>query len=94
MSDIPLCRTCRQFQFSNLSFTEYHANAKIKRNQRSYCKEFWVDIEREATQCDKYDDKRLASMHDMEKLAYIMETKRVIGFDNPVIEFKKPEQKL
>lgn len=89
----PLCRTCRHFQQADLGYTEYHNSVKIKRPSRNYCHEFYVEVEREATNCCKYDDKRNPELGDLERMAYILEKKNVIGFDKPVIEFKKPEKR-
>lgn len=89
----PLCRTCRQFQFSDVGYVEHHQFKQYKRSQRAYCREFFVDIEVEAKYCDKYDDKRNPEMDDMKKSAWILEKKKVIGFDHPVFEFNKPKKK-
>ena len=89
----PLCRTCRHFQFSNVGHTDHHLRHSIKKNQRAYCKEFYVDIEKEATYCDKYDDKRNPELDMMVKSGWILEKKTKIGFEHPCFEFIKPEKK-
>ena len=87
----PLCRTCRHFQKSNVAYTEWHGLKAVKRNGRNYCGSFYVEIEREAMECDKYDDKRNPELEVMSKMAFILEKNNMVGFEKPVFEFSKPK---
>ena len=86
----PLCRTCRHMQSSNVCSTQYNFSKTVKRNQMNHCSKFFIEIEREATECSDYDDKRNPELRIMEKMAFILEKKNVVGFNNPVVEFVKP----
>ena len=86
----PLCRTCENFQKSNAGCCNISSSGVlVKRNEIHYCTVFYTQIIKEATECDLYLRKNTPHLVDMEKMAYIMETKNIIGFDKPVIEFKK-----
>ena len=87
-----LCRTCRHARSNNAGYTEFNGKEVKRRIGKYYCREFYFDIEHEATECSGYDDKRVPDIRTLEKMAYIMEKKVRIGFENPIFEFIKPKE--
>lgn len=87
----PLCSQCRHYEYSNVAHTRVTLSVPFKRSSRNFCEAFSAYIEREATECNKFDDKKNPTLDTLEKMAFILEKKNVVGFERPVFEFKKPE---
>ena len=89
----PLCRTCRHYLVSNAKYVERIGDREVSKDARNYCNELYISIIREATQCYKYDDRRVPHLSEMKEMAYIWEKRNLIGIKGPVYEFVKPEKK-
>ena len=87
----PLCRSCKHARRSNMIGVETHSFGRIKKQGTFYCDNFYMEIIEEATECGKWEIQDSIGIRDMREMAFILEKKIKIGFDQPVYEFKKPD---
>lgn len=90
---MPLCRSCKYARRSDVVGFEAHNWGYVKKTGTFFCTEFYLEIKDEATQCSRFEFHESISMRDMKEMAYILEKKNKVGFENPVFEFVKPEVK-
>ncbi len=89
-----LCRTCRHFRRSNVSGVRASfgiINHPV--SQFYFCNHYNIYVNKEATDCSEYNDKRLPTEEDMRQMAYILEKKNTVGFSDSRFEFVKPIKK-
>lgn len=73
-----LCLTCRNYEYAEFK------NGKT----RSFCAAFNTRITSGATRCRSYTDRE---RYEYENMAWVLEKKVKVGFDEPVMEFNKPK---
>lgn len=88
----PLCLTCRGLFYTDAKVVKLATGANTRRHGFYWCSKASLVLEKFASECTAYDDKRNPAIDDLRQSAWILEKKTRIGIE-PNFEFKKPEPK-
>ena len=87
-----LCRSCKKLRKSNAVGIYERTFRDVKRKDILYCEGFFMTVVEEATECSEHELQESIDLKTMKEMAFILEKKNIIGFDEPVFEFQKPKK--